>query len=111
MHELSIAQQILDIIIPRAQKEGIQKITQVNLRVGELSSIVPHSLRFSFEVLSEGKMAQGATINIETVEPCFSCSRCGRKLPRNDQKCSFCGSEEIRITGGSEMEILSFEGD
>ena len=51
MHELSIAEELLEIITARASQEGIRKVEKINLRIGEFSGIMPDSLEFAFEML------------------------------------------------------------
>jgi hydrogenase nickel incorporation protein HypA/HybF len=80
MHELSIAEELLNIITKKAQQVGIRKISRIDLRIGEFSGVLPDALVFAFEMLSRDTMSQGARIEIEESE-------------------------------GSELQVLSFEGD
>ena len=111
MHELSIAEELLHIIEKRADQEGIQKVDRINLRIGELSGVFPDSLEFAFEVLSKGKISEGAYINIEMVTPRFRCTNCGNFVVAGVEKCPICSSSDLSFCGGNELEILSFEGD
>jgi len=80
MHELSITEELLMIIHRRAEEEGIQKISKINLKIGKYSGVFTDALLFAFDVLSKDTISEGARINIEE-------------------------------TGGSELQVLSFEGD
>ncbi len=111
MHEVSIAEEMLEIIHKRASEEGIQKVIAINLKIGEYSGVFPDSLKFAFEVLSKGKITEGANLNIEMVSPSFSCQKCKRIINLDNDRCPHCGSEEIKVSGGNELQILSFEGD
>ena len=111
MHELSIAEELLDIIYRHAQDAGISRVISVSLRIGEYSGIFPDSLEFAFEVLSEGKMTENAELNIEKVSPKYVCRQCGFSSGEYSEICNKCGLEEMRIEGGSELEIVSFEGE
>jgi hydrogenase nickel incorporation protein HypA/HybF len=111
MHELSIADELLHILFKNAEKAGISKIHKVNLRIGEYSGIFPDSLEFAFEILSQDRMTEGAKLNIESVPPRFSCQKCKSTVLPQNGRCEKCGSEEIVLTGGNELEIISFEGD
>ena len=111
MHELSIAEELLDIIYRYAEDAGISKISSVNLRIGEFSGIFPDSLEFAFEVLSEGKITENADLNIEKVAPKYVCRECGFCSGEYSENCKKCGREEMSIEGGSELEIVSFEGE
>ena len=111
MHELSIAEELLSIIRDSAEKAGIRRVAAVNLRIGELSSILPESLEFAFQILSQGTITDGARVNIDHARAAFLCGRCGAKVGRDDCRCARCGSDELRVVGGDQLEILSFEGD
>jgi len=65
MHELSIAEELLQIITKKASQVGIGKIEQINLKIGEFSGILPDALVFAFEMLSKGTITDGARIEIE----------------------------------------------
>ena len=111
MHELSIAGELLGIIFENAEKAGIKKVSEVNLRIGEFSGILPDALQFAFEVLSQEKMTEGAQLNIKKVSPRFTCQGCGRRVRRGLEVCPRCGSNEITAEGGHELQIISFVGD
>ncbi len=111
MHELSIAQELLDIIYVNAEEAGIRSVSEVNLRIGEYAGIFPDSLQFAFEVLSQDKMTEGASLNIEHVAPRYVCKKCQTELKRGEDHCTRCGSEDIRMIGGDELELVSFEGE
>jgi hydrogenase nickel incorporation protein HypA/HybF len=111
MHELSIAEELLSIIRDSAEKAGIKRVAAVNLRVGELSSILPESLEFAFRILSRGTITDGARVNIDQVPAALLCARCGAGIGREEGSCGRCGSDEMRVVGGDQLEILSFEGD
>ena len=111
MHELSIAEELLDIIHKYAEDAGISKISCINLRIGEFSGIFPDSLEFAFEVLSEGKITENADLKIEKVSAKYVCRNCGFSTCEYSECCKNCGLEEMSIEGGAELEIVSFEGE
>ena len=115
MHELSIAEELLRIIVENARQAGIGTVREVNLKVGELSGIVPEALEFAFEVLSKGGVTEGAKLTIERVRPIFICRRCRREVPEsrtgNGSACEWCGEAEVQVRGGSELQLFSIEGE
>lgn len=60
MHELAVTQSILDISLRHAQKAGAEKITGINLVIGEFASIVDDSVQFYWELYAQGTIAQNA---------------------------------------------------
>lgn len=65
MHELSIAQNIVKIVLQHPQMGGLQTVKSVKLNVGDLTGIVPKSLTFCFELASRGTAVQGSELKIE----------------------------------------------
>jgi len=64
MHEVSIAQHLIELSYQAA--EG-QKILSLQLRLGSTSCVAEESLRFCFDVVARGTLAQGARLDIELV--------------------------------------------
>lgn len=111
MHELSIAEELLGIIVDNAQKAGVRRVSEVSLRIGDHSGILPESLEFAFEVLSHGQITDGARLRIERVPPLFTCAGCGNRVSKDEETCGRCGGTEMRFEGGDQLELLSFEGE
>ncbi len=57
MHEMGIAQNILEIAVEAANKEGATKITRIDLVAGELRGIVPMQLTFCFGIVAKDTIA------------------------------------------------------
>ncbi|MFH1860407.1 MAG: hydrogenase maturation nickel metallochaperone HypA [bacterium] len=68
MHEVSVAQSILDMVADVAKQNNATKITRINLRLGKYACINPDSLEFTFSCLSQGGMADGAKLWITQVD-------------------------------------------
>jgi hydrogenase nickel incorporation protein HypA/HybF len=110
---LSIAQNILDIAVAAAEREGAQKITRINIVAGKVRAIVPEQLSFCFEVIAEGTIASGAELNMEIVPVKGRCRKCGEVFIVEDflYICPQCQSSDIEITGGTELRIKDIEVD
>ena len=112
MHEMGIAKQIIEIaasLIP----DGMEDIPveRVNLKVGKLSSVVPDSLMFCFEILSIDTPLAGADLNIEVVPISARCNECKIEWTINEPifMCKKCKSGSIEIISGRELDITSIE--
>ncbi len=57
MHELGIAQEIVAIV---ARHAGDARVTRVVLEIGQHALILPDSIRFCFDLCSEGTVVEGA---------------------------------------------------
>ena len=111
MHEMSIAQNILDIAVAAAEREGAEKITRVNVVAGEMRAIVPTQLTFCFGIAAEDTIASGAELNLEIVPAKGRCRKCGSGFTIKDFEylCPACESSDIEITGGTELRIRDIE--
>ncbi|MBQ5502054.1 MAG: hydrogenase maturation nickel metallochaperone HypA, partial [Selenomonas sp.] len=67
MHEMAIAEGILDIALDYAKQNDAQKINEIGLLIGEMSGVEVDSLEFSFNMLVQGTMAEGAKLVIKNV--------------------------------------------
>ncbi len=64
MHELSLAQSVVDIVEDAARREGAARVASIRLEIGELSHVEPESLAFAFEVAAREGSARGARLEI-----------------------------------------------
>lgn len=113
MHEVSIVEGLVDILKETAQQHGLTKITGVKLRIGAMRQIVPEALRFAFEIVGKGTVAEGATVTITDVATRARCSACSSEFLVEDScfVCLSCGSGQVTVTEGKELYIDSLEGE
>lgn len=110
MHELGITQNLLNLAIQHAEPAGARRITALHLVIGELSSVVDDSVRFYWEFLSRGTIAQGAALHFERVPAAFECRDCNEVFPRNANfLCPACGSDQVQVKQGEEFYLKSIE--
>ncbi len=111
MHELSVAQGIVDIIGQHVPQQELANVRAVRLRIGAVAGIVQDSLEFSFAVITADTPLAHAAPVIETVPFIVKCNRCGAES-QNEQGiilCSQCGSSETTVVSGTEMQIAAIE--
>ncbi len=65
MHELSIAETLVEMLAAEAARHRAEKILSVRIRLGRLSGIVSDALSFSFDVAAQGTIAEGARLQID----------------------------------------------
>ena len=114
VHELGIAQSILESALDGARRAGAERVHVVRLRLGRLAGVVRESLEFAFEVIRQGTPAAGATIEVEDVPARFRCRACSAEFsPRDDppvlESCPGCGGRDATLVSGREIEIASIE--
>lgn len=113
MHELSVAQGLLDIIEQKARPYPGARVTRVHLRIGTLSAVVPDALRFAFEAVTRGGIAEGASLEIEEVPLRIRCRQCAEEFTVEDpfMTCPRCEGFDVEMVSGRELHIESMEID
>lgn len=111
MHELAIAQGILDIAVKTAASHGACKVVGVKVLAGELTGIVPEALEFGFSALAEGTVAAGAQLSVHIVPLAGRCQECGYESGVDKYRfvCTSCGSYAVEIIAGRELKVESVE--
>ncbi|MCX7027300.1 MAG: hydrogenase maturation nickel metallochaperone HypA [Spirochaetes bacterium] len=111
MHEASVTEALLRLVLDKAASLGAQKIIKVFLVVGDLAGYVGESLQFYFDRYSKGTVAEGAQIAITRVEPRMRCTSCGELFARArfSFSCPSCGGEGEATKIGTEFYIASIE--
>lgn len=113
MHELAVAESLLEIVQDESERHGLFKVSQVRLRIGKLSTVVPEALSFSFEVISRGTLAEGAALAMEIVPLIGHCQDCDADFEIDDYLflCPQCGGALVILVSGKELEIVDIEGE
>jgi len=113
MHEMSIAQGLLDIIKEEMDKHGARVLRSVRLQIGQLSAIVPESLSFCFEIMTAGTELEGARLNMEMIPLRGTCRKCNQEFEIKEYafECPYCSSREIDTISGQELSIVEMEVD
>lgn len=112
MHELSIIENIVEIILTELPKHCIKKVESISLRIGEMRQVVPEALQFGFEFVSKNTPLEGAELIIENVPIKGHCCNCNHKFILKNwlENCPRCQESKIEIISGKELEIKEFEG-
>lgn len=111
MHELAVTQSILDISLRYAKEANAKQITGINLVIGEFASIVDDSVKFYWELFTEGTIAQGSQLNFERIPGEMTCTNCKYSFHPSsiDFSCPNCKSEFVQITRGDEFRVDSID--
>jgi hydrogenase nickel incorporation protein HypA/HybF len=108
MHELAIAQAIVEIVERHAAG---RRVARVELRVGRLRQVVPSALRFGFELTARATVAEGAQLEIVDVAAGGRCRSCGAdcELDAFPFVCARCGAADVELTRGEELLVEAVE--
>lgn len=107
MHELSLAENVRQIIEESARAQHFQRVRCVVLEIGQLSSVEPDAMRFCFDAVMAGSIAEGALLQIIETPGEGRCQDCGFCMPMQEiyGLCSSCGSSRLQITAGGVMRV------
>lgn len=107
MHEMSLAEGVLRIVENAARDQGFTRVSAVRLEIGQLSSVEPEALRFCFEAVVRGSLAEGATLEILDVPGAGWCMPCAQTVPLAAlyDSCPRCGGYQVQPTAGTEMRV------
>ncbi len=112
MHELSIAQSILDIVreaVPAV--EDLARLRAVKVRVGRLSGVLPDALAFCFGALVADTALAAARIAIEEVQIEIECASCHTRSAVETLAfaCPACAGRDVRLVAGTELAVAELE--
>jgi hydrogenase nickel incorporation protein HypA/HybF len=107
MHELSIAQSVIDIAEAIAKEQNARHVHAIKVRLGEFTTIAREALEFAFEVARRGSVAENATLEIEIVPMVIQCVMCGRIAEAVRAICLLCPQcgLPVKIVSGEELEV------
>ena len=105
MHELAITEGVIEAVTGRLPGA---RITCVRLEIGALSGVAADSVRFCFDVVTEGTDLQGARLEITEPPSRCMCRICGSEFePDGPILLCPCGSPDISVLTGQDLKITS----
>ncbi len=111
MHEMSLAESVLQIIEDAGVKQGFTRVKTVWLEIGQLACVEKEAMRFCFDAAMQGSIAAGARLEIVETAGRGRCVKCRLEIPvvALYEPCPNCGSYEVRVTGGDAMRVKELE--
>ncbi len=114
MHEVSIAQSLLDIAINQCKEAGYRRINSILIRIGEAAGIQTDALRFAFDIVKRDTIAKEAELIIQTERLTVVCENCNKTFFCSEQffyECPACKNKHLKIIKGRELDILEIDVD
>ena len=113
MHEVSIIQNVVEIVTEKAIENKFTKVNKVSLKIGQLSGVMPESLNFAFKSCIMDTMLEGSTLEIEKVKAIAECLDCKHEFPIDhfNKLCPICNKFCSSIISGYELYVNTIEGD
>ena len=111
MHEVAIAQEIIEIVKSYLPNEDNVYVKSVKIDLGDFSNILPEALKFSFDVLLTDTELKGAKLEITKIPLKIKCSDCGHIAILDEPFffCPDCSSPNVEILSGTELKVVEIE--
>jgi hydrogenase nickel incorporation protein HypA/HybF len=111
MHEMSLAEGVLGVVQDAARVHQPCTVRTVRLEIGALAAVECEALRFAFEVVKRGSVADGARLDIVQVPGSAWCMQCSRTVAigSRGEPCPECGGWQLQVTAGGEMRVMELE--
>ncbi len=111
MHEMSIAQSLIDVVKEEMVKHEAKTLRSVRLDIGEMSAIVPDALSFCFEVAVTGTELEGARLIMDVIPVKGLCHECKSEFEVKDYTfvCPSCSNTKIETIAGQNLSIVEIE--
>ena len=111
MHEMSLCEGILQVLEDAAEQQGFTRVNKVRLEIGRFAGVESDALRFGFDVVMKGSLADEADLEIIELPGHAFCFGCAETVTLNNRldPCPACGSGKLAPSGGDEMRIKDLE--
>jgi len=111
MHELSLCEGVIQLIEQQADTQHFNKVTTVWLEIGALAGVEIEAMRFSFDAVANGTIADAAILQIIPVKGVAACPTCKQQteISAGFELCPTCGHYPLNILTGEEMRIKELE--
>ncbi len=111
MHEMSLAEGVLQIMEDSAREQDFRRVKTVWLEIGRLSGVEVEAMRFCFDVVTRDSIADGAALQIIETPGQAWCMQCSDTVEVQAlyDACPRCGSHQLQVTGGNEMRVKELD--
>ena len=111
MHELGIANSILEGVAAELRRRPGSRAIKVGVRIGELAGVDPDALNFGFEALTLDTEFAALKLEVEYVPPRSRCRQCDREFEIRNYEllCPDCGNLDTERISGDELEFKYLE--
>ena len=108
MHEMSIAEGIIEIVERTAGRSGVTRVKEVRIEVGELAGVDIPSLEFAWVSVTRGGPAEGSRLVIERPRGEAWCLDCAKTVPlaKYGDPCPVCGATLQRAVVGGRSSVF-----
>lgn len=111
MHELADTERLLEVVLQQARSAGARRVAALHLVIGQASLIAEDSVRFYWDSISRGTVAEGAQLVFRPAPAELLCLHCQHTYTpaQADLPCPACGSWQVRPVAGEEFYLEAMD--
>lgn len=111
MHELGVAQQMIEVALDYAKQNNAAHITHFSIEMSQAADESEDALRFHLETFARGTIAEGAQFEIKRVPVHLRCLKCGSEFDQEylGEACPHCQSARVVPKMHDEFKLASIE--
>ena len=108
---MSLAEGVLQLIEDAARQQEFSRVSTVWLEIGQLAGVEVEAMRFCFDAVTRGSLAEGARLEIIATPGSGWCMQCSQTVALTEVfgACPQCGRHQVQVTGGTEMRVKELE--
>ncbi|MBP2301074.1 hydrogenase maturation nickel metallochaperone HypA [Azospirillum picis] len=111
MHEMALCESLLQSMEEAGRSHGFSRVRKVRLEIGRFAGVETEALRFGFDVVMRGSLAEGAELEVLEVAGQGWCFDCNDTVALEERlaPCPRCGGHRLHPNGGTGMTIKDLE--
>lgn len=111
MHELAVAQALVEQVENVIHTHGAAQATLIRVRIGPLAGVVPELLGSAFPLAAAGRRMEHAALEFVDAPIRVRCQTCGAETDAamNRLVCGDCGDWHTQVISGDELLLESVE--
>jgi hydrogenase nickel incorporation protein HypA/HybF len=104
---------VIALVADQQRTESFVRVRVIRLQVGALGHAEPDCLRFCFDAVARGTIAEGATLEIDMIAGQGRCPACRGIVVLQERfaACPLCENPEVHVIVGDELRLVELEVD
>ncbi|NVO18157.1 MAG: hydrogenase maturation nickel metallochaperone HypA [Bacteroidetes bacterium] len=109
MHELSLAMDVVDLVLGEAEKKKVSSVLEVEIEIGDISGVEYETFRTAMEISVKGTLLESTVLQLNRVKGMGKCSNCSHvfEMEQRVALCPLCSHFAGKIISGTEFRIVS----
>lgn len=111
MHEVSLCRDLISMVEDAVRESSVSRIKRIHLRLGAFSHVQADAIKFCFQAVATGTLAEGAELMIHRSESVGQCEQClhRQSVTSRFESCCACGYFPLSVEQAEDMILQSIE--